>query len=168
MFSCPLSFFSVRASHLFCFLFFRYMSIGSAAGVAAAQLVSGDVAMVQDVNVTIVQGILTSKFSQRIHGPPFAPPPGPQPKYFNVSGAGSTAFNGQFRDTGNIFDGQSVFCGVSPACLYSEEGVWRLAVMGKELFYVANNPSAEPPLSPGDWHCANGTAPLPLLIPGPL
>jgi len=46
------------------------MSVGTAAGVAAKQLVDGDVATVQDVDVARVQGILTSVFAQRIHGPP--------------------------------------------------------------------------------------------------
>jgi len=47
-----------------------YMSVGTAAGVAAQQLVTGEVNNVQDVNVTKVQHILTSMFHQRIHGPP--------------------------------------------------------------------------------------------------
>lgn len=49
-----------------------YMSVGSAAGVAAKQIVDGDVSMVQDVDVTKVQSILANTFKQRIHGPPFA------------------------------------------------------------------------------------------------
>lgn len=47
-----------------------FMSVGSAAGVAAKQLVDGDVSVVQDVDVTKVQQILTTTFNQRIHGPP--------------------------------------------------------------------------------------------------
>ena len=46
------------------------MSVGSAAGVAAKQIVDGDVATVQDVDVSKVQAILTRLFRQRIHGPP--------------------------------------------------------------------------------------------------
>ena len=46
------------------------MSIGSAAGVAVKQLVDGDVATVQDVNVSKVQAILSDTFHQRVHGPP--------------------------------------------------------------------------------------------------
>ena len=48
----------------------RFMSVGSAAGVAAKQLVDGEVAAVQDVDVAKVQAILTGTFAQRIHGPP--------------------------------------------------------------------------------------------------
>jgi len=46
------------------------MSVGSAAGVAAKQLVDGEVSVVQDVDVTKVQQILSTTFKQRIHGPP--------------------------------------------------------------------------------------------------
>ena len=46
------------------------MSIGSAAGVAAKQLVDRHISAVQDVNVSKVQEILTSKFGQSIHLPP--------------------------------------------------------------------------------------------------
>merc|ERR1719182_696902 len=41
-----------------------YMSVGSAAGVAAKQLVDGSVGMVQDVDVETVQSILTGTFNQ--------------------------------------------------------------------------------------------------------
>ena len=47
-----------------------FMSVGTAAGVAAQQLVLGEIDTVQDVNVTKVQNILTGLFGQRIHGPP--------------------------------------------------------------------------------------------------
>mgnify|MGYP000966999101 CR=1 FL=1 len=52
-----------------------YMSVGTAAGVAAAQIVGGRAggaaaAAVQDVNVTAVQQILVDVFRQRVHGPP--------------------------------------------------------------------------------------------------
>ena len=47
-----------------------FMSVGAAAGVAAKQLVDGDAATVQDVDVSSVQAILTGTFQQRIHGPP--------------------------------------------------------------------------------------------------
>ena len=49
-----------------------YMSIGTAAGIASVQLVSGKVNTVQEVNVTKVQEILQDMFQQRIHGPPFS------------------------------------------------------------------------------------------------
>jgi hypothetical protein len=46
------------------------MNVGSAAGVAAKQLVDGTAATVQDVSVPLVQQILNGTFHQRIHGPP--------------------------------------------------------------------------------------------------
>lgn len=49
-----------------------FMSLGTAAGVAAAQVVSGSAAVVQDVDVGMVQAVLTGTFNQRIHGPPGA------------------------------------------------------------------------------------------------
>jgi len=49
-----------------------FMSLGTAAGVAAKQLVDGDASTVQEVNVGKVQAILTGTFLQRIHGPPFS------------------------------------------------------------------------------------------------
>ena len=45
-----------------------FMSVGSAAGVAAKQLVDGDVNIVQDIDVAKVQAILNGTFNQRIHG----------------------------------------------------------------------------------------------------
>ena len=47
-----------------------FMSVGTAAGVAAKQLVDGTAACVQDVDVAAVQDALVNKFQQRIHGPP--------------------------------------------------------------------------------------------------
>jgi hypothetical protein len=47
-----------------------FMSLGTAAGVAAAQVVAGSAAVVQDVDVAKVQAILVDTFKQRIHGPP--------------------------------------------------------------------------------------------------
>ena len=47
-----------------------FMSVGTAAGVAAKQLVDGDVDTVQAVDVSKVQALLTGTFNQRIHGPP--------------------------------------------------------------------------------------------------
>lgn len=46
------------------------MSVGTAAGVAAKQLVDGTAATVHDVDVSTVQAILTGSFGQRVHGPP--------------------------------------------------------------------------------------------------
>jgi len=43
------------------------MGMGTAAGVAAKQLVDGSVASVQDVDVARVQATLGSVFRQRVH-----------------------------------------------------------------------------------------------------
>jgi hypothetical protein len=47
-----------------------FMHTGTAAGVAAKQLVDGSVSTVQDVDVGEVQRVLVSTFGQLIHGPP--------------------------------------------------------------------------------------------------
>ena len=47
-----------------------FMSVGTAAGVAAKQVVDGTAATVQDVDVGKVQAILAGVFAQRVHGPP--------------------------------------------------------------------------------------------------
>ena len=79
-----------------------YMSVGTAAGVAAKQLVDGDVDVVQDVEVSQVQQILNSTFRQRIHGPPGHPSPPPSPPnadYYVVNGAGSSDWDGKYLPT---------------------------------------------------------------------
>ena len=76
-----------------------YMSVGTAAGVAAKQLVDGDAAVVQDVVVSKVQAILSGTFRQRVHGPPQAnpaPPSPPNAQYYTVDGAGSSDWNGMY------------------------------------------------------------------------
>merc|ERR1712151_1182168 len=65
------------------------MGIGTAAGVAAKQLVEGTATTVQEVDVSKVQEILTDKFGQKIHVIS-----GPVPQYYDVSGAGDTVWNG--------------------------------------------------------------------------
>ena len=48
---------------------------------------------------------------------------------------------------------------------WEQGGVWRLAVEGKELYYVAPESSALPP--PGGWQVADGgVAPPPKVLPG--
>eukprot|EP00039_Didymoeca_costata_P000628 m.46563 g.46563 ORF g.46563 m.46563 type:complete len:674 (+) comp10386_c0_seq2:163-2184(+) len=149
-----------------------FMSLGSAAGVAAKQLVDGSVGTVQDVNVTEVQDILSNIFKQRVHGPPGSgPPPGPPPaKWYNVTGAGTAAWNGQYvpRSDG-IFYNTNPNCAKSPnepCALYSEGRTWRLAYHGVELEYVAGEESGSAPPLTG-WQLANGSAPAPTLIAGP-
>lgn len=79
-----------------------FMSVGSAAGVAAKQLVDGTAATVQDIDVSIVQAILTGTFQQRIHGPAGHGSGGGGGKYtgkksYTVVGAGSADWNGEYK-----------------------------------------------------------------------
>ena len=97
--------------------------------------------------------------------------------YFNVSGAGSAGWNGQYLLTEQTYGGQRMYARVDKSCpnggtcsLYSSGGVWRLASFGQELFYTADGPSAErggaqPPLT--GWTIDNGTTPAPSLTAGP-
>merc|ERR1712063_88886 len=71
-----------------------FMSVGSAAGVAAKQLVDGSVSTVQDVDVGAVQKILTRRFNQRIHGPPgHGPTPSPPAPTLHSADADATHIN---------------------------------------------------------------------------
>lgn len=156
-----------------CFVTIRY--VGTAAGVAAKQLVDGSVSTVQDVSVAEVQNILTSRFDQIVHLPPPPAPPGPSPRYYNVSGAGAARWNGKYIRTasGMDIDQSPLYKSTSKSCadcsLYSNGGTWRLAVEGKELFYVASQESTLPPLPASDWTVAEGgVAPSPTLVAGPL
>jgi len=146
-----------------------FMSVGSAAGVAAMQVVGGDVETVQDVDVSKVQSILTNTFHQDIHSdapPPPTPPPPPAPQYFVVAGAGSSDWNGKYNKQGSS---DNYALTTNPAhALYSNGGVWRLAIDGKELYYVAVSRSALPPLSAKAWTVANGSSPAPSLTAGPV
>ena len=143
-----------------------YMSVGTAAGVAAKQLVDGKVGAVQDVDVGIVQSILVATFGQRIHGPPGKkPPPKPDRAYYNVSGAGSAAWNGHYVFSNDSGQYQSTSC--ATCALYEYGGVWRLAISGHELFYVATVSSRDPPLSASEWRAWNGSQPTPSLVAGP-
>ena len=170
-----------------------FMYVGTAAGVAAQQVVAGTAATVQEVNVTEVQRLLTSKFHQIIHingsspSPP-SPPAGPTPAYYNVTGAGTAAYNGQYRRQGATPTAETSlrYTSTNAACegcaIYTLQGVWRIAVNGKELGYVA--PGVQPALPPvvGWTACPNGSeqseagatsapcngvSPAPALIAGP-
>ena len=157
-----------------------YMSVGAAAGVAAAQLVDGTAKTVHDIDVAQVRTILANELGQRVNGPPGknppGPPPGPTPTYFNVSGAGDAAWNGHYVRSSDQYGGKFIYtcedctqCPNSEACeLYYTESAWRFASMGKELFYTSKLGSAEPPLKASDWQTANGTAPPPSLVAGPI
>ena len=151
------------------------MYVGTAAGVAAMQVVSGSAATVQDVNVTKVQNILTQQFDQALRwgGPP-VPPPAPKdvPKYYNVTGAGSADWDGQYAvNTGNTYYGLTYTQTTNTQhSLYAYQSMWRLAVEGKELFYAATTPSSLPPST--GWTVAavgaKGVAPAPKLAAGPV
>jgi hypothetical protein len=54
------------------------------------------------------------------------------------------------------------------ACsLYQSSGWWRLALEGKELFYIAGSETGSaPPLT--HWMLKNGSAPAPTLVEGPV
>ena len=160
-----------------------YMSVGSAAGAAAQQLVDGSAATVQDVDVAKVRAVLVG-LGQRVNGPPHYPTPAPtpptpappaRPRYYNVSGAGDAVWNAQYTITDQVYGGEPMYESATPGCpnglqcsLYSSSGgVWRLASFGKELFYqAAAGSAATPPLS--GWAVDNGTAPAPTLVAGPM
>lgn len=148
-----------------------FMGVGTAAGVAAKQLVDGEVVTVQDVAVAKVQSILEATFDQQIHvtGPSPSPPApvGPVPRYYNVTGAGAADWNGQYVLEGSFkghpqyHNDRNVLHG-----LYLDKGAWRLAIRGREVFYVAPPPRSSLPVLTG-WTVASGTAPPPVLVAGP-
>eukprot|EP01047_Picozoa_sp_COSAG01_P024833 COSAG01_NODE_1549_length_9945_cov_568.576376_7_plen_165_part_00 len=141
-----------------------FMYVGTAAGVAAKQVVDGSAAAVQDVDVSVVQDILVSTFKQTIHQPAPPPPPGPMSQYYNVSGAGSAPWNGQYLrvpESPGTF--RSTSC--SECSLYAQADIWRLAIRGKELLYSNDVASGTPPLT--GWKCDDGKSPAPTLAAGP-
>ena len=157
-----------------------YMSVGSAAGAAAKQLVDGSAATVQDVDVSKVRAILVG-LGQRVNGPPQRTTPSPtppvaRPTYYNVSGAGSAAWNAQFvRSASMKYGGQAMYehsdpsqCPHHEACsLYTDGTTWRLASFGKEVFYTAQAPgTSTPPLT--GWDVVDGSSPAPTLAAGPV
>jgi hypothetical protein len=150
-----------------------FMAVGSAAGVAAQQLVDGSVTTVQDVDVTKVQTLLSQRFAQQIH---VSAPPGPAPKSYTVKGAGSADWNGQY----NLVEGSSKYGRIfyastvdakhqiyySGATSHAAAG-WRLAVSGLEVFYLGGtNVDTIPPLT--GWKISGGAAPAPTLVAGPV
>lgn len=77
------------------------------------------------------------------------PLPGPPPPSisYTVIGAGSAEFNGNYTAA----EGESLYRqdANQSLALYTEKGMWRLAIMGTELMYVQalDWPRAQPPLS---------------------
>lgn len=142
-----------------------FMYVGTAAGVAAAEVVSGYARTVQDVNVSRVQELLTEEFRQIIHlNGSGAAPSGPAPAYYNVTGAGSSDWNGIYRSQGNHSRVYNLDSNPKHQ-LYSYGGSWRLAIMGKSIFYETLEMSPLPPLS--GWIADNGKLPVPSLTAGP-
>ena len=153
-----------------------FMSVGSAAGVAAKQLVDGDVQtvrqlryavlqvmfakakqcaynlwQVQDIHAAKVQDILVKTFGQRVHGPPGHAGGGGGGKYsgkksYTVVGAGSSEWNGEYKLASG---GVLHQLSNSSRALYEIGGHWRLAVEGAELMYVASKRTGTsgPPLT---------------------
>jgi hypothetical protein len=144
------------------------MGTGSAAGVAAQQLVDGSARTVQGVNVSKVQAILSGVFGQTIHVGG-EPPSGPIPKYYNVTGAGGASWNGQYVHTGSAFSAPLFTKKSSDHALYRDSGAWRLAIKGTVLAYTASGPGKDGGLPPlANWLVASGhVAPAPALLAGP-
>ena len=119
-----------------------------------------------------VQATLTNVFKQSI-GPPSPTPPADWPKYYNVSGAGSASWNGQYGQNGSQ-KGAPIYTKEGTAQSLYRLGAWRLGISGKQLMYVAGGAGASdglPPLT--GWavatgHLHNGTAPAPALAAGPV
>jgi len=142
------------------------MGTGSAAGVAAKQLVDGTAATVQDVNVTQVQGILRERFQQIVH----INEPVTAPEYYDVLGAGNDVWNGRYTLQKTSDSADVVYTSTNKDCpnhvpcsLYAFQGVWRLASRGKGVFYRAAGESGNVPPSIG-WVSADGTGPAPTLV----
>jgi hypothetical protein len=153
-----------------------FMYVGTAAGVAAKQVVDKTAATVQDVNVAEVQNILTTEFHQLIHLPkpqPPTPAPADSPLYYNVSGAGLAEWNGQYARAHDESQMGLQYLSTNPACsrcaLYSNGDMWRLAISGVEVYYVASAASALPPTAANGWEVGQGgKAPAPMLVAGPV
>ena len=162
-----------------------FMYVGTAAGAAAAMALppkktawrqdpeqeqgqeeDASPVVVQDVNVTKLQEILVGTFHQVIHVPSPTPPPANLPSYYNVTSAGTTQWNGKYvHAASGALEYHSTSC--ASCALYEYQGVWRLAVQGKDIVYQANQPSGLPPNNPDAWSLGSGKAPLPRLSPGP-
>ena len=153
-----------------------FMAVGSAAGVAAKQLVDGDVETVQDVDVAKVQSILVSGFGQQIHvaAAPSPVPPQDVPKSYTVVGAGDASWNGKYdlvkTSTALAAASSPTYALTSNATrsIYNAMGFWRIAVHGVGLAYTADQttPSQLPPAK-GWTPAALGKAPAPTLTAGP-
>jgi hypothetical protein len=105
------------------------MDLGSAAGVAVAQLLDRTAAAaaagasdvrggqcpsiaVQDTNVTAVQDVLKNVYNQSFHGPPSrrppSPPAPPAPGWYAVSGAGDASWDGNYTLRSTVYQGHAI------------------------------------------------------------
>lgn len=156
-----------------------FMAVGSAAGVAAQQVVDGAVATVQDVDVATVQNILVSHFGQQIHVAQHSPPM-EAPRWFVVTGAGSASWNGHY----SLLEGDRESAELGSFPVYEQDsnqshtiycdpalGGWRIAVHSVGLAYVATGAGRDGPLPPlmgwSETEDGIGAAPAPTLVAGP-
>lgn len=155
-----------------------FMAVGTAAGVAAQQLVDGSVAMVQDVDVAKVQAILISHFGQQIHVAQHAAP-AHAPSWYVVTGAGSGSWNGHY----NLVKAESAGFDSGSSPVYMQDsnqshaiyrnlaGGWRIAVRGVALAYVASGVGSDGALPPlvgwSETEGGLGEVPAPTLVAGP-
>jgi hypothetical protein len=127
-----------------------FMATGTAAGVAAKQLVDGSVSTVQSVNVTVVQEILVSQFDSPVHhgghdgGGCRGNTSAPDCRTYTVAGAGTPAANGRYSYNGSVF-GMPLFVNPDGYRLYRYEGEWRLVIDGVLVYVGPNNCSQTPP-----------------------
>jgi hypothetical protein len=147
------------------------MSVGTAAGVAAQQLVDGSVGAVQDVDVSKVQAILTGTFKQAIHVSPAPTPAVPtacdatKASAITVAGAGTGAANGRYVRTNAA---APTFQLDAAHQLYAYQGQWRIAhegVHGSIAYTDSNSQGRSGPSVAAAWTVAPaGVAPAPSSI----
>jgi hypothetical protein len=160
------------------FLQNMFMDLGSAAGVAVAQLLgsrapssptgSCPTVAVQDTNITAVQNVLMDVYGQRLHGQ--APRVPNVTAWYMVTGAGSPEWDGYYVATDEVDNARVVYrsnASTRTRALYSYASVWRLGVEGDAIFYVAGTPTTGPAPPLTGWTVANGTGPAPTLLAAP-
>ena len=85
---------------------------------ADAMLIAGDMLFSQGFDISGVQRVLAEEYGQKIHGPsptPPAPTP-PTPEWYEVSGAGSSEWNGRYVKDGELYGGLPVYRSNSSGC----------------------------------------------------
>ena len=158
-----------------------FMATGTAAGVAAKQLVDGAVRTVQEVNVTLLQDILVTQFDTAVHhgggggGGGGGGCPGnssaPTCKAYTASGAATAAANGIYKYDGGQRYGMPLFQNADGYMLYRYDGQWRLVVNG-HLVYTGPPGNCSQTPEPEGWsvckpsrtqNCKIGKAPAPTI-----